>query len=220
MDELDSIMGEFEQNFTNVVEKNAIGTCVKCKSVIGQGEDSCQALGGFYHAACFTCLDCGSALKEIGFYPFTIDNVQHAVCEQHYLERTCDRCDVCKQIIKDAILKAFGKSFHPACFTCATCSKCLDGQQYYATEEEKAYCEPCWQDKFLHKCGVCKKPIVADGTETYCLKALDMRFHPKCYVCQVCNVPFSNDEGKGAFKHGEQLLCKSHFMEAAAAQGN
>ena len=47
-------------------------------------------------------------------------------------------------------------------------------------QENRPYCEHCYQDTVLPKCGGCKEPI-----QDQAVKALGKQWHVKCFACKV-----------------------------------
>ena len=52
-----------------------------------------------------------------------------------------------------------GKVWHTEHFTCSDCSKSLQNVNFLL-EEEKIFCEDCYQKNFAKTCHACKAPIV------------------------------------------------------------
>ncbi len=60
------------------------------------------------------------------------------------LQASRDKCGRCSQPILQTILKALDDSFHPSCFTCSQCPLCLDGIQFYLSQDKKPLCQVCY----------------------------------------------------------------------------
>lgn len=53
-------------------------------------------------------------------------------------------CSVCTKPIVDRILRATGKPYHPSCFTCVVCDKCLDGIPFTVDSVNRIHCIECF----------------------------------------------------------------------------
>jgi len=192
--------------------KKTLGLCAKCKENIIGHENGCKALGALYHVNCFVCQKCRDPLVKKPFYH--TDGLTY--CEKDYLD-TLEKCDVCEEHIKERILRAVDKQYHPECFKCTDCSTCLDGVPFTLDSENNVLCVQCYNKKFAFTCAACDKLIISeDGAETYRIIAMDKDFHVACYKCEVCDVKFTNDEGQGCYPHNDRLLCHTHYKEAVA----
>jgi len=167
----------------------------------------CTALNQTYHLDCFTCSVCKKRLVGGSFY--TVD--EKPMCEDDY-ENTLDKCNVCGRPIKDRILKASGKPYHPACFLCSSCGKCLDGVPFTVDANNSTHCVGCFHDKFAPRCAQCHRPIVPEEgkEETLRVVAMDRSYHIDCYRCEDCGMKLSSKlEGHECYPLDGHLLCKN-----------
>ncbi len=98
------------------------GKCSKCREPIVAHSSGCEAMNRLYHKRCFTCARCNCLLEGKPFY--AIDG--KPICQRDYLD-TLEKCCKCLEPIRERILRATGKPYHPQCFTCVMCNKSLDG---------------------------------------------------------------------------------------------
>lgn len=210
--EIDDLTEMMMRCLENADLEDFIGLCAKCKENIIGHENGCKALGALYHVNCFVCQKCRDPLVKKPFYH--TDGLTY--CEKDYLD-TLERCDVCSEHIKERILRAVDKQYHPECFKCTDCTVCLDGVPFTLDSSNQVLCVDCYNKKFAYTCALCDKLIITeDGAETYRIIAMDKDFHVSCYKCEVCDVKFTNDEGKGCYPHNERLLCHTHYKEAVS----
>ncbi|OUC40234.1 putative LIM domain protein, partial [Trichinella nativa] len=158
-----------------------IEECSKCGESISSGK-ACTALDQTYHVDCFTCVKCGEGLAGKSFY--AVD--QKPYCEKDYLD-TLEKCSACNAPITEKMLRATGKPYHPSCFTCSSCNRCLDGVPFTVDSNGLVHCVNCFHEKYAPRCAICSKPIVPEegNQESVRIVALDRSFHVDCYRCEV-----------------------------------
>uniref|UniRef100_A0A5S6QDS8 LIM zinc-binding domain-containing protein n=1 Tax=Trichuris muris TaxID=70415 RepID=A0A5S6QDS8_TRIMR len=168
---------------------------------------ACVALDQTYHVECFTCVACGQNLAGKSFY---LADGKH-YCEKDFLD-TLEKCASCYMPITEKILRAIGKSYHPLCFVCSVCSKCLDGVGFTVDESNRVHCVDCFHSKHAPRCATCMKPIVPErgAQESTRIIALDKSFHVNCYKCEDCGLLLSSSiEGHECYPLDNHLLCRS-----------
>jgi len=117
----------------------------------------------------------------------------------------CAACE--KPILSGQLVTAFGKTFHPACFTCTSCTMELSHKNFFE-RDEKAYCELCYHTQFSPRCAACDGPILDK-----CVSALDRTWHPECFVCEECARPFGED---GYHEKEGKAYCAGCYYSAFA----
>ncbi|TPX34012.1 hypothetical protein SmJEL517_g03269 [Synchytrium microbalum] len=88
------------------------------------------------------------------------------------------RCGTCSKEIDAEYVSACDKTYHPECFTCATCTEMLNEFFEY---EGKAYCPTHIHAAKGLLCFSCNKPLTTDY-----LLASGKGFHTECFVCSKC----------------------------------
>ncbi|ELU02922.1 hypothetical protein CAPTEDRAFT_105097, partial [Capitella teleta] len=111
------------------------GMCAKCGLSIMGESTGCTALDQLFHIQCFTCVSCDACLRGQPF--FAMEGKPY--CEACYLN-TLEKCSVCSKPITDRVLRATGKPYHPACFTCVVCGKSLDGIPFTVDATSQIHC--------------------------------------------------------------------------------
>uniref|UniRef100_A0A915A384 LIM zinc-binding domain-containing protein n=2 Tax=Parascaris univalens TaxID=6257 RepID=A0A915A384_PARUN len=181
--------------------------CNKCGENITNERPGCAALGQTFHVACFTCKQCGRQLVGNSFYKAN----GKVLCEQDY-RGTVDRCECCGNAVTGRMLRALGRIYHPVCFTCSRCRRCLDGVPFTADSSNQTYCVACFYEKFAPRCAVCSQPIVPEKGEKESVRivAMNKSFHVNCYRCEDCNMTLSaNIDALGCYPLGEHIYCKA-----------
>ncbi|RWS11928.1 lipoma-preferred partner-like protein [Dinothrombium tinctorium] len=205
--EVDHLTDLLVQSMENSADPEFFGMCYKCgQTVLGEGS-GCTAMGQVYHIKCFTCHVCHKELRGISFY--SMDGKPY--CEEDYLN-TLEKCCVCTKPILDRILRATGKPYHPDCFTCVICGKCLDGIPFTVDSGNRIHCIEDFHRKFAPRCCVCKNPIMPEPgqQETVRIVALDRSFHVNCYKCEDCGLILSSEaEGRGCYPLDDHILCRN-----------
>lgn len=67
-------------------------------------------------------------------------------------------CPACHRPIDGTIVSAMDKIWHAHCFTCFTCHKSLENDQYFE-KDGKPYCSKDYRDLFSLHCDFCHEPI-------------------------------------------------------------
>ncbi|XP_013788050.1 lipoma-preferred partner homolog isoform X3 [Limulus polyphemus] len=187
--EVDHLTELLVQSMENSGDPEFFGMCYKCgDKVLGEG-NGCTAMDHIYHINCFTCYVCGQELQGKSFY--AMDEKQY--CEEDYFN-SLEKCCVCQNPILHKILQAMGKPYHPACFKCIVCWKCLDGIPFTVDATNQIHCIDDFHKKFAPRCYVCKQPIMPEPGHQEIIRvvALDKSFHVNCYRCEVSCAVFSS----------------------------
>ncbi|KYR00971.1 LIM-type zinc finger-containing protein [Tieghemostelium lacteum] len=105
-----------------------------------------------------------------------------------YLESGELYCARCNGVIEGNHFKALDRAWHIEHFTCLECHNPI---QNFVARDNEAYCETCYDRKFIeHKqCAACSKPIY--GTV---VSALGNTYHQDCFKCTSCQSSFPDNE--------------------------
>lgn len=205
--EVDALTQMLMQGLEGTKDPEFFGICSKCgKKVIGD-TNGCTAMDQIFHISCFCCHSCGTLLRGKSFY--ALERKPH--CESCYVN-TLERCSICSKPITDRLLRATGKPYHPACFTCVVCGKSLDGVPFTVDATNQIHCIEDFHRKFAPRCCVCHKAIMPEKglEETVRVVAMDRSFHVDCYRCEDCGELLSSEaEGRGCYPLDEHILCKT-----------
>ncbi|XP_015271190.1 PREDICTED: thyroid receptor-interacting protein 6-like [Gekko japonicus] len=181
-EELDRLTKKLVYDMNNPPSGEYFGRCARCgENVVGDGT-GCVAMDQVFHVECFTCSTCHCRLRGQPFY--AID--RRSYCESCYIV-TLEKCSMCSKAIMDRILRAMGKAYHPQCFTCVVCHRCLDGVPFTVDATSQIHCIEDFHRKFAPRCSVCGNAIMPEPgqEETVRIVALDRSFHIGCYKCEV-----------------------------------
>ncbi|XP_062994713.1 LOW QUALITY PROTEIN: thyroid receptor-interacting protein 6-like [Elgaria multicarinata webbii] len=206
-EELDRLTKKLVYDMNNPPSGEYFGRCARCgENVVGDGT-GCVAMDQVFHVECFTCATCRCRLRGQPFY--AID--RRSYCESCYIV-TLEKCSMCSKPIMDRILRAMGKAYHPQCFTCVVCHRCLDGVPFTVDATSQIHCIEDFHRKFAPRCSVCGNAIMPEPgqEETVRIVALDRSFHIGCYKCEECGLLLSSEgEGRGCYPLDGHILCKS-----------
>nr|CAD2191013.1 unnamed protein product [Meloidogyne enterolobii] len=120
-------------------------------------------------------------------------------------------CKTCGKAITNVVLQALGASFHPACFRCQKCSRCLDGIPFTVEQNgEGVICMDDYERYFVTHCRACKKAINAVNEFGKIVRIVveDREYHIQCYCCEGCGMQLSNEPQNKCYPIGEHLLCR------------
>nr|XP_060635838.1 thyroid receptor-interacting protein 6 isoform X1 [Anolis sagrei ordinatus]XP_060635839.1 thyroid receptor-interacting protein 6 isoform X1 [Anolis sagrei ordinatus] len=206
-EELDRLTKKLVYDMNHPPSGEYFGRCSRCgENVVGDGT-GCVAMDQVFHVECFTCATCRCRLRGQPFY--AID--RRSYCESCYIV-TLEKCSMCSKPIMDRILRAMGKTYHPQCFTCVVCHRCLDGVPFTVDATSQIHCIEDFHRKFAPRCSVCGNAIMPEPgqEETVRIVALDRSFHIGCYKCEECGLLLSSEgEGRGCYPLDGHILCKS-----------
>ncbi|XP_065186520.1 thyroid receptor-interacting protein 6-like [Sycon ciliatum] len=215
--EVDNLTKILVKNMEHAGEEGFFGFCNICEQKVIGSENGVQAMGKIYHTNCFVCGNCTSELRGKPF--FTVET--GILCDSCY-HGTLERCAVCKDYIKDRILRAMDMPFHPDCFKCHDCPKMLDGIPFTTDADSQVYCLDCYHRKFAPRCASCQEPIVPEEgkEETLRVISMDKSFHVGCFNCQDCGKNLSAGEnGQGCYPYEGALLCRDCNIKRVQAGG-
>jgi len=163
--------------------------CAECNSeIIGR---VITADNRSYHPDHFICGWCKTPLVLESYY--TIENT--SVCQAC---RNKEKCSSCGFLITETkYVKVDDKLWHEDCFRCEEC----DAELFkFHNIGDLMYCPPC----FAKKTGTTSTSATGTG-DNFCagcntvlsgdvLKAMNKRWHERCFVCTNCRGPFPDDE--------------------------
>ncbi|KAJ8260215.1 hypothetical protein GJAV_G00178430 [Gymnothorax javanicus] len=180
--------------------------CGFCRKKVALTDPAIEALNRTYHASCFQCRQCQTALAGQMYY----NKAGIPLCEDCYLA-SLEQCWACGEVIKDHVIRALGRAYHPPCFVCVTCSRPIGEEKFAQGEVGEVYCLPDYYRKYAPQCRVCQQLIVPleDGRDSFTVECLGHSFHEDCYRCEVCSILLSTEPNdQGCFPLDGQILCK------------
>ncbi|XP_028332025.1 transforming growth factor beta-1-induced transcript 1 protein-like isoform X1 [Gouania willdenowi] len=197
---LDSMLGLLQSDLSRQgVETSSKGNCSACqKPVVGQ---VVTALGKVWHPEHFVCSECETELGSRNFF----EKDGRPFCESDYFTLFSPHCAHCNKPILNKMVTALDKNWHPECFCCVKCS-CSFGEEGFHDREGQQFCQQCFLTLFASRCHGCSQPIL----ENY-ISALNSLWHPQCFVCRECYMPFVNGS---FFEHEGKPLCEAHYHQS------
>lgn len=156
------------------------------------------AMGSLWHPDHFRCFYCQCSIGTSIFYEK--DNKPY--CEHDYLQLFSPKCAACTMPILDKMLTALNKSWHLKCFACKSCARPLNDESFLEINQS-AYCKDCYVNELAPKCKRCSEAIIDNF-----ISALDAYFHPSCFVCVDCGVPFN---ATSFYEYQGMPYCEMHY---------
>ncbi|XP_069467189.1 filamin-binding LIM protein 1 isoform X2 [Ambystoma mexicanum] len=180
--------------------------CAFCRKGISAQAAAIEAMRKQYHASCFTCRKCQSALAGQRYYQMD----GQPMCDACY-KHTLDKCAKCHAVILDHIVRAMGSGYHPECFTCVVCQRRIADESFAVDDFNEIHCAEDYYRKYAPVCSVCLTPIIPkDGKDSYKIECLGKNFHEDCYRCEKCRIPLSVEPTDlGCFPLESHILCKT-----------
>nr|XP_033802529.1 transforming growth factor beta-1-induced transcript 1 protein isoform X2 [Geotrypetes seraphini] len=194
---LDSMLVMLQSDLTRQgISTVAKGLCASCqKPIAGQ---VVTALGQTWHPEHFVCSHCQKEMGGTNF--FEKDGLPY--CERDYFHLFSPRCGLCNEPILDKMVTALDKNWHPEHFCCVKCGRPF-GEEGFHERDGKQYCRKDFYEIFATRCQGCGQAIL----ENY-ISALNVLWHPECFVCRECYTPFVNGS---FFEHEGQPYCETHY---------
>ncbi|XP_003471443.2 filamin-binding LIM protein 1 isoform X1 [Cavia porcellus] len=188
--------------------------CAFCHKTVSPRELAVEAMKKQYHAQCFTCRTCRRQLAGQRFY----SKEGRPLCEPCYQD-TLEKCGKCGKVVLDHITRALGQAFHPDCFTCVTCARCIGAESFALDSQDQVYCLDDFYRKFAPVCSICGNPIIPqDGKDAFKIECMGRNFHENCYRCEDCSVLLSVEPtDQGCYPLNDRLFCKPCHVKRSAA---
>ncbi|XP_030634216.1 filamin-binding LIM protein 1 [Chanos chanos] len=204
-------------NLEQEVHPESKDVCGFCRKTVALSEPAIEALNRTYHASCFQCRQCEVPLAGKIYY----NKAGIPLCEDCY-QASLEPCWACGEVIKDHMIRALERAYHPPCFVCTTCNQAIGEQRFAQGEVGEVYCLQDYYRKYAPQCSVCAQLIIPreDGTDSYTVECLGRSFHEDCYRCEVCKVLLSPEPNEqGCHPLEGQILCKPcHLTLVQAVQ--
>ncbi|KTF71414.1 hypothetical protein cypCar_00045601 [Cyprinus carpio] len=188
------------------VKELSADVCGFCRKTVPLSEPAIEALNRTYHAACFQCRQCHAPLAAKIYY----NKSGTPLCDDCY-QASLEPCWACGDVIKDHVIRALERAYHPPCFVCTTCRQPIGEQRFAQGEVGEVYCLQDYYRKYAPQCHVCGELIIPreDGTDSYTVECLGHSYHEDCYRCEVCSVLLSPEPNEsGCHPLDGQILCK------------
>lgn len=190
--------------------------CGFCRKPVALSEPAIEALNRTYHEGCFQCRSCHIPLAGKHYY----NKSGIPLCEDCY-QASLELCWACGEVIKDHVIRALERAYHPTCFTCTTCKQQIGEQRFAQGEVGEVYCLQDYYRKYAPKCNACNQLIIPkeDGTDSYTVECLGHSYHEDCYRCDVCVIQLSPEPNEhGCYPLDGRMLCKSCHLTLVSGQ--
>ncbi|XP_070469495.1 actin-binding LIM protein 2 isoform X37 [Equus przewalskii] len=118
-------------------------------------------------------------------------------------------CHTCGNVCKGEVLRVQNKHFHIKCFVCKACGCDLAEGGFFVRQGEYI-CTRDYQRLYGTRCFSCDQFI-----EGEVVSALGKTYHPDCFVCAVCRLPFP--PGDRVTFNGKECVCQKCSLPPVAA---
>ncbi|XP_034861272.1 actin-binding LIM protein 2 isoform X20 [Mirounga leonina] len=109
-------------------------------------------------------------------------------------------CNTCGNVCKGEVLRVQNKYFHIKCFVCKACGCDLAEGGFFVRQGEYI-CTRDYQRLYGTRCFSCDQFI-----EGEVVSALGKTYHPDCFVCAACRLPFP--PGDRVTFNGKECMCQ------------
>ncbi|XP_029804869.1 actin-binding LIM protein 2 isoform X2 [Suricata suricatta] len=117
-------------------------------------------------------------------------------------------CNTCGNVCKGEVLRVQNKYFHIKCFVCKACGCDLAEGGFFVRQGEYI-CTRDYQRLYGTRCFRCDRFI-----EGEVVSALGRTYHPDCFVCAACRLPFP--PGDRVTFNGKECVCQKCFLPKTA----
>eukprot|EP00071_Canis_lupus_P039235 XP_022272792.1 actin-binding LIM protein 2 isoform X23 [Canis lupus familiaris] len=117
-------------------------------------------------------------------------------------------CNTCGNVCKGEVLRVQNKYFHIKCFVCKACGCDLAEGGFFVRQGEYI-CTLDYQRLYGTRCFSCDQFI-----EGEVVSALGKTYHPDCFVCAVCRLPFP--PGDRVTFNGKECMCQKCSLPKTA----
>lgn len=111
------------------------------------------------------------------------------------------------------ILDAMGKTWHVECFRCSICQTPLP-ESYYVVDDQP-YCKDHYYETTAHKCQACGNYITGPTMTV----GMSRMYHPECFTCSSCGIPFGEKDPYTLFNTGQLRCCDCCTSEEEDGRG-
>ncbi|XP_073747481.1 actin-binding LIM protein 2 isoform X15 [Callorhinus ursinus] len=117
-------------------------------------------------------------------------------------------CNTCGNVCKGEVLRVQNKYFHIKCFVCKACGCDLAEGGFFVRQGEYI-CTQDYQRLYGTRCFSCDQFI-----EGEVVSALGKTYHPDCFVCAACRLPFP--PGDRVTFNGKECMCQKCSLPKTA----
>ncbi|XP_069712494.1 actin-binding LIM protein 2 isoform X14 [Phaenicophaeus curvirostris] len=121
-------------------------------------------------------------------------------------------CNNCGNPCKGEVLRVQNKYFHIKCFVCKACG-CDLAQGGFFVRQGDYICTLDYQRLYGTRCFSCDEFI-----EGEVVSALGKTYHPDCFVCAVCRLPFP--AGDRVTFNGKECICQKCSLPPSSNTGS